>query len=344
MSLSASQIDGLVAFTQERLVQREALLNLMTDLSDFVAVREIWEARKKKFNGGLDWRFDILTDQNHSARVVGQYETDGSNIDDANVSGKVGPRFVNAHYTYDVTEPLFQGSDIVIADYVKSKYLRMMQSFYELLEEILWGKPIDSSDLKTPFGIAYWVTKSATEGFYGVDPVGFTDGRAGIPSATYPRWANWTAQYSNVSKSDLIRKMKKGFQRIKFRSPLSMSEPKLGGMKNGIYANGDTLLDVETILETNNMSLGPDLNSQDGRSVFKGTPLTYVPYLDNDSTDPVYTLDWEWLAVGVLDGWEQNLSKPAVVAGKHTVRRVDLDASLNMVCTNLRRQAVFSKA
>jgi len=84
--------------------------------------------------------------------------------------------------------------------------------------------------------------------------------------------------------------------------------------------------------------------SQDGRAVFKGTPLTYVPKLDDDSTDPVYMIDWNWMAVGVVDGWEQNLSKPMVVPSKHTVRRVDLDASLNMVCTNLRRQAVFSKA
>lgn len=342
--IPASQIDGLVAFTQDKLIKRGAFLNLMTDLSEFVAIREIWDNRKKKFDGGLDWRFDAITDQNHSARVVGLYEQDGSNIADAQVSGKVGPRYVNAHYTYDVREPALQGSDIMVVDYVMSKYVRMMQSFYELLEEILWSKPTDSTDLLTPFGVAYWITKSATEGFYGVDPTGFTDGRAGISSTTYPRWANWTAQYVSVSKSDLIKKMRKAHQRTKFRSPMSVNEPKLGSMKNGIYGPGDVLLDVASILEQNNMSLGVDVASQDGRAVFKGTPLTYVPKLDDDSTLPIYMIDWNWMAVGVVDGWEQNLSKPAVVPGKHTVRRVDLDASLNMVCTNLRRQAVFSKA
>jgi hypothetical protein len=45
----------------------------------------------------------------------------------------------------------------------------------------------------------------------------------------------------------------------------------------------------------------------------------------------------------VLAGWENALSKPTPVAGKHTVRRVDLDATLNMICTDLRRQCVISK-
>lgn len=341
--IPASQIDGLVAFTQERLIQRKAFLNLMTDLSDFVAVREIWGARKKKFDGGLDWRFDIITDHNHSARVTALYDTDGSNIADAQTNGKVGPRFVNASYTYDVREPELQGSEIVIVDYVKTKYTRMMQSFYELLEELLWGKPADSTDLLTPYGVEYWITKSATEGFNGGDPAGFADGRAGISTTVQPRWANWTAGYSAVSKSDLIRKMKKAHQKTKFRSPLSVTEPKLGGMKNGIYGPSEVILDVQTILEQNNMSLGSELASQDGRAVFKGTPLTYVPKLDDDTSEPIYMIDWNWMAVGVVDGWEENLSKPMPVHGKSKVRRVDLDASLNMVCTNLRRQAVFTK-
>jgi len=32
-----------------------------------------------------------------------------------------------------------------------------------------------------------------------------------------------------------------------------------------------------------------------------------------------------------------------MVPGKSKVRRVDLDASLELICTNLRRQAVFAK-
>jgi hypothetical protein len=43
-----------------------------------------------------------------------------------------------------------------------------------------------------------------------------------------------------------------------------------------------------------------------------------------------------------MPGWENNLSAPYMVPGKHLVRRVDLDASLNMVATDPRRQTVIS--
>ena len=114
-------------------------------------------------------------------------------------------------------------------------------------------------------------------------------------------------------------------------------------MSNGIYTNDDVIGLMEEILEAQNMNLGNELASKDGRVVFKSTPITYAPKLDTDSTDPVYMLDWKWLAIGVMAGWENNLSSPYMVPGKHLVRRVDLDASLNMVCTDPRKQTVISK-
>jgi len=258
--------------------------------------------------------------------------------------GRVTVRHVNAHYIYDQREKAFQRGGTAIVDYVKKKYIGMMISFFETLEEYLWNKPTDSSDLKTPYGVALWVTKNATEGFNGGNPVGFTDGRAGIDTGTYPRFANWTAQYADITKTDLLRKMRRAARKSKFRSPVSHAEPVLGGMKNGIYTNDTVAGIMEEMLEDQNMNLGNDLASKDGKSMFKSTPVQYAPYLDNDTTDPIYMLDWKWLAIGVQAGWANNLSKPEKVEGKHLVRRVDLDASLNMVCTNLRRQAVISKA
>jgi hypothetical protein len=92
------------------------------------------------------------------------------------------------------------------------------------------------------------------------------------------------------------------------------------------------------------MNLGNDMASKDGRTLFKGTSVTYAPYLDADVADPVYMLDWKWMGLGVLSGWENQLSKPYKVPNMHLVERVDLDCSLQMACTNLRRQAVISKA
>ncbi len=115
-------------------------------------------------------------------------------------------------------------------------------------------------------------------------------------------------------------------------------------MGNGIYTNSDVIGLLEEVLEAQNTNLGNDLASKDGRAVFKSTPIVYVPKLDADSQDPVYMLDWKHMRIGAQAGWENNMTAPYPVPGMHTVRRVDMDASLNMVCTNRRRQAVISKA
>ena len=339
-----SSIDDAVLLTQERLVNRGAFLDLQTDLTDHIAVREMWKGQKKVFDGGNDWEFQAQIDHNHSARTVGMYETDGSSITDSMITMKVQPRHINAHYIYDKREPAFQRGGVKIVDLIKTRYVGMMVSLYELVEEILWTKPTDSSDEKTPYGITYWVTKAASEGFNGLDPSGFSDGRGGKSSTTYPRWANYGAPYVSISKQDLIRKMRKGTRQTKFRSVVSHSEPVLGGMKNGIYVPDSVIGIMEEILEDQNMNLGNDLASKDGRTLFKGSPVVYAPKLDDDTDNPIYMLDWKWLKVGCLSGWANQLSKPYMVPNKHLVSRVDLDLTMQMICTNLRRQAVFHVA
>jgi len=343
MGLAFTDIDDAVLETQERLIKKGAFLDMQTDLTDHVAVREMWNSRKKTFDGGHPWRFDVQMDHNHSFRAVGLYETDGSSINDTMKQGTVPVRHVNAHYLYDLREPDFQRGGHAIVDLVKSKYIAMMVSYFEGMEDILWSKPADDSDERTPYGLALWITRDSSEGFNGGNPTGFTSGKASIDQGTYTRWANWTAQYTNITKEDLIRKMRTAHRRTQFRSPISHAQPDLAAMKNGIYTNNDVIGLMEEILESQNMNLGNDLASKDGRTVFKSTPITYAPKLDDDSADPVYMLDWKWLAIGVLAGWENNLSKPYMAPGKHLVRRVDLDASLNMICTNLRRQAIICK-
>jgi len=344
MGLAHSEIDDLVLLTQNNLIKRGAFVDMQTDLTDHVGVREIWKNRKKAFAGGDNWEFNAQMDHNHSARVVGLFENDGSALTDTMKKGEVSVRHLNAHYIYDLHEKAFQRGGHEIVDLIKTRYVGMMVSWFELLEDILWGKPENSSDIKTPYGIAYWVVKNAVEGFNGGNPAGFADGAAGISSVDFPRWRNYTGAYAAVSKEDLIRKMRKAHAVTGFRSPVSHATPDLGQMGNGIYSGYTVIGAVEEELEKQNMSLGNDVASKDGKSLFKGSPLTYVPKLDADSTDPVYMLDWKVLACGVMEGWENNLSKPEPVPGKHNVRRVDLDASLNLVCTDRRRQTVFSKA
>jgi hypothetical protein len=343
MGINQNDIADLVNSTWQKLVKSGAFTDLQTDLTDHVAVREMWKGKKNKFEGGLDWRFDCQMDHNHSAKTVELYETDSSTFVDNMKEGVVNPRHINAHYIFDVREKAFQRGGRAIVDYVETKYTGMIVSFYEKLEELLWSKPASSANEKDPYGIPYWITKNATEGFNGGNPAGFSNGKAGIDANTYTRWKNWTAQYTNVSKEDLVRKMRRAHRKSRFRSPVSHANPNIS-MGNGIYTNDAVIGLIEEILEDQNMNLGRDVASMDGKAMFKGTPLQYAPYLDNDSTDPVYMIDWQKMGIGCTEGWEYNLTAPYMVPNKHNVRRVDLDVSLNMIATDLRKQAVISKA
>ena len=351
--LDAKQIDDLVHDTQELLIKQGAFVNLMTDTTDYVAVDKLFKNHKKAFDGGLDWRFDAIVDHNHSAKFTGLYANDGATLNDATIDGKVSPRYVTANYIYDILEPKLQGSKIQVVDYVKSKMQRMYVSYFELLEAAFWNKPEDSNDKFTPYGIPFWITKQsnadfATSGhekgaFDGKNPTGFADGRAGISSTVYPRWANWACQYTAISDADLVSKMCRAVRKTNFKSPISHAEPNLS-TGNGIYTN-DSVIDAMTILlKKNNMNLGNDLAAKDGQAVFKSNPIVYVPTLDDDSTDPIYMIDWKTLAFGTITGWDKHLTGPSEVPGKHTVRQVFLDGGVNMICTNLRKQAVFHKA
>lgn len=344
MGLAFSQIADAVLLTQNKMIKRGAFVDMQTDLQDHVAVREMWQGRKKVFAGGEEWEFEVQMDHNHSARSVGLYEQDGSSLHDTMVKGSIPPRHVNAHYIYDLREKAFQRGGTAIVNYIQTKYVAMQVSLFEFLEETLWSLPEGGSgNLTDPYGIPYWVVKNATTGFNGANPSGFTSGRGGISSGTYSRYKNYTGTYSGsagISKTDLIRKMRTAARLTKFRSPVSHSRPdfKTG---NGIYVGNSVIGLIEEKVEDQNMSLGNDVASKDGRSLFKGTPLTYAPYLDNDSQNPVYMLDWKNLAVGVMAGWENNMTEPYRVDGKHLVRRVDIDATLNTVGLDIRRQSVF---
>lgn len=368
-NLRPDQIDDLVATTMEFMIAKGQFTNLLSSLNDYVAVRELMANHKKVFQGGMDWTFNvaIASDNtgNGSAKFTKLFDTDSGNRVDVIKKGKVGPRYVTASYYYDLREPALNSGEMVQRiNFIREQMSLMYQSFYDLMEQTFWGSPTYATDDVTPAGIKFWIQRQAngsgTHGA-GTNPMGGFDGmdpslpasaadstatsvsRANLSSGTYARWANWAAQYADVSKADLVKKMRYAARKTDFKSPLNLAEPKLGKGR-AIYCGIDTLTALEDLLEAQNMNLGNDIAAKDGKTLFKGNPVYHVPYLDDDAQDPVYMIDWSTLVLGILAGWDKKVSKPMEVANSHNVRQVFLDASLNFVCTNLRNQAVIAKA
>ena len=73
---TADEIADLVHGTQEKLIKRGALTNLMTDRTDFIGYSQLLKRKEVAFSGGIDWRFDIIVDHNHTARHTKLYDTE----------------------------------------------------------------------------------------------------------------------------------------------------------------------------------------------------------------------------------------------------------------------------
>lgn len=346
MGLAFTDIADAVLLTQEELIRRGAWVDAQTSLQNHVFTRRLWKDGKlqKKFQGGHPWEWPIQVDHNYSARAVGLYQTDASAINDTMVMASVQPRHVNAHYTYDLREKAFNRGATAIADHIKTKYVACMVSLFEYLESVLSSKPDDSTDKLTPYGLTYWVVKNATEGFYGADPSGFSGGRAGVPTSTYSRLANYSGTYTEVNDEDLLPTMSRMVRKIDFRPVVVHSTPEVGGMSKAWFTNDTLYGKLEQLLRASNMNLGTDLGRYNGMASYNSVPIEWASKLDSDTDNPIYALNFDCLALGVLDGWQERWTPPYMVPGSHTVQRVDVDLTCQMICTDVRRQGVLYEA
>jgi hypothetical protein len=361
----------IVKATAELLIKQGAFTNLLSDLSEYAIVKRIMPRHKKVFARGLDWTFmaaiDAYNNGNNTAKFTGLFEDDAYNRKNVLVQGKVSPRFLTENYVYDKREPVLNSGEaskskmLAIVEFVKLQMELMYQSAFDLLETTFAGVgPTYADDKKTPHGLAFYIQKQsnsdasshASGGFDGKDPSLPASSssstptpcpRCNISTTTYGRWANWAAQYAAVSKDDLVKKMRIASHKINFKSPLSLTDPTLSTGRD-ILTNLDVIQELETILEAQNMNLGNDVASKDGKVLFKGAPVEYVPVLDNDAQDPIYMIDWKTLVFGTIAGWDKKVSAPKEDNAQHNTMKGFLDMSCEMVCTNLRNQAVIAKA
>jgi hypothetical protein len=225
-----------------------------------------------------------------------------------------------------------------------------MISMAEKLETNFWDEDAKgqgpTADGKLPFGVRYYIvydtgTPTASD-FIGGDPGNFTAGAGGLAVATYPRWKNWSATYTNVTKADLVRKWRKAATFTKFMS--AVPTPSYGGADSyGYYTNYDVIGPLEEALEAQNDNLGNNIASKDGVLNFRRVPVTWVPHLEGDSNDPVFGINWAQFRTGVLRGEYLRETHLPIAPNQHTVSQVHVDLTSNWACYDRRRQFIISK-
>jgi hypothetical protein len=337
--VQAENLGDLVAATQKELGEPN-FTEIASDLQDHVANRVLLKKNKVTIQSGYAIQWDVMVQHSNSASFVGLFASDNVNVVDGLVQASINWRHVTTNYAIERREIAMNRTPRRIVDLVKARRIMAMIALVEKMEDAFWSFP-SASDNDTPLGVPYWVTKNASEGFNGGIPTGYS-AVAGLSPTTYARWNNWTSQYTNVTKDDFIRRAREAAVKTNFRPPVDGIPTFNTGDSFGYFTNYDVIAPLEEQLEAQNDSLGNDIASKDGQVLFRRVPVTYVPKLDEDTTNPLYGLNFGVFKTAILAGeWNKETFIPQQ-PGQHTVAATHVDSSFNWICRNRRANFVIA--
>jgi hypothetical protein len=348
MALQAANIADLVTATLRDL-GRMQWVDLTSDLQEFIALPSLMKKHRSSFSSGYEIQWNVMKGTSGAARNVGLYATDDYNVDDQLTTASIPWRHSNTNYSIDRRELRFNSGPAQIVELVKSRRADALIDLATLMETNFWGYATNAST-KAPFGISNYLVYNASEGFNGGNQTGWS-ATAGIDrsasTSLASRWKNYTAQYTTINKTDLVRKWRRAAVFTNFMAPISVPDYHRES-RFGYYTNYDVLGTLEEILEDQNENLGNDVASKDGQVMFRRNPVIWVPHLDNNAThaaaDPIFGINWGTAGFVFLKGEYLREAPARQAPNNHTVSVVDVDLSYNFKITNPRRNFLLAKS
>lgn len=350
VTLQADGIADLIKGTLNDL-GRMKWSNISFDLQEHVAAGKLLQKEKVQFASGPGISRNIMVGKVNNARHIGLYASDQTNVKPIMESIEIPWRHCTTSYGFDQHEITMNKGANEIFDLIKTRRVAAMQDLAGLLEETFWNRPTSSTDKLTPYGLFYWLVDSATAGFNGANPTGFSS-VAGLDASDekYKNWRNYTDQFAAITSDDLIEKMWTAYKLTGFRAPVESPGYERGGDRFGIYTTIDNLRQMRKFVETRNDNLGKDLAAYGDGLTFMRTPVEWVPQLDamqDQDTPlikhPVVGINWSVLYPVFLKGWNMKETGPITNGQAHNVAEVYVDMTWNMLCTDRRRLWVIRK-
>jgi hypothetical protein len=341
MALQADDIADLVTGTLREL-GRFKWTEIATDLQEYIALPQMLKKERVTFDSGYGIQWNVMLKHSGAAKMTGLYAVDNVNVSDVMTTATIPWRHTNTNYAIERREITMNRNPARIYNLVKVRRADAMISQAALMEEQFWGDPAATDEI---FGIKYWIVRSATAGFNGQNPTNFSGGPGGIDASltANKRWRNYTDRYVNISVADLVKKWRQAATKTMFMSPTPIPSYNTGN-RYGYYTNYDVIGELESALEARNSNLGNDIATKDGRLVFRQVPVTWAPYLDDDTTDPVYGINWGVFKPTFLSGEYMNETTIGKGSNQHTVAQTHIDNTLNIECRDRRRLFVIDKA
>lgn len=294
-------------------------------------------------DGGYGVERQLMVDEEDDDDIhTGPYAED--QVDFQDVMDKVRVDFVLAKkgWTFNYDEIVTNRDGQMLFDLIQSRRSAKLLTIIKGIESRGWMAPAGPTDSLVPYGVPFWIVKNATRGFTGGYPSGFTN-MANIDLDLHPNFKNWSNPYTDISRPDLIYKMRDGVLETEFVSPLEV-----GGEGDVImetyrqYCNNGTYLDLQQKMEDQNENLGPDLGrSSTGKLMWNGNPIVAVPALNSDDQDPIYSICHDTFKPIVQAG--NFLRESEVIRSTKNSDQfvVFLHLKYNYLCVDRRRNAVY---
>lgn len=317
---------------------------LTTDLQEYVAMSRLLK-KKRREKGGQKLLFSCMVAENDRAHPTALFASDDPTQADLFKTGEIPWRHITTDYSFDEREPELNTDPEDLVQIVKGRRTDAFIGMAKLFEQHFWGTPTGSeaSEDAPPYGVKYWIQRTATTvagAFQGGNPSGFSSGCAGLSSSTYANWKNWSAGYSTVDEDTFVKRLRMAATKTRFINPVRVPEPTTGATRYGYYTNYDCYDALYEVGKTRNDNLGFDLAGQ--TPMFRKTAIEWAPYLDDDSEDPFYGIDWSVFEPVFLRGeWMKELQQRS--PNQHRVITVFIDCTLNYQCTNRRKLFVLYK-
>ena len=361
MSITIDQIsDAIITTRQNR--DKLRYTQLSQKEQDYCGFTDILKNGKiKVVNTGRGVKRELSLGGDRNAKNTTLYDTDSYTSSSSFQAIEEAWVHKSANYSFDEREEeMNSGSDEQVQDYIQEKRIQSMFDLAEHFENDIWTLP-GTTGIPGLAGIPYWITANATAGFNGGNNTNYAAGPGGLSATTYSQWRNYTDQYAAVTKVDLIDKMRKAFDRIKFIPPQGVaSDPRSYGMDLAIYTKLDTKHSMERLAEQQNDSLGFNLDPAHNITMFRGVPIKWVPKwesgedfsLSNSAVNgcpwidqnPVLMLNWDTFRMFFLRNRVLREGSPEKASNQHNVVKVDIDATCQLMCLNRRGNALITTA
>lgn len=341
--LTAGQIADLQVGTRPEQNPMQ-IVDISDNLNDYVFAREVLRKGKTRtVEGGKSFSWRVMTNDTGSASHTGlAYEDETSQVD---LLTEATADWRHSQVNYSMIKQVVQmnsGADVQLADLEMLQEKAALKAWVALIEATWFGPPVASTDLVTPWGLATWIVKNASEGFNGGNPSGYSS--IGLDASSFPNWKNWTFLYTDVTDDDFINKLHKMLTYTEFK-PAVDGLPLLNkGDDFMFFSNYGLIRPLERYLKTNNENLGVDITKYAGSVVVNRRPVQWVPFLDADTTNPFYSVCMADVFLYRLRNFWMRKTTLENLPGRHNVKGTWFDFTWQNVFVNRRRSGVGATA